>query len=181
MYLRYLKLAERLSAHMKSTLTWSRSPHSCQPQDAGARGAVSLLTTARSSQIPRSPFALTSGSKAMEPSGSVAASSLHRPIRAWATCTHLHGQRFGPRTSGHRSQGSGGPGRVQIKKLDRDEQVVFGEAYAPSFPDSQGDTMSADEIRRWRTTSCERARCRTSTPTIRRSRRVICGRKLHRS
>ena len=34
---------------------------------------------------------------------------------------------------------------VQIKKLDHEEQVVFGEVYAPGFPDSQGDFMSPDE------------------------------------
>jgi hypothetical protein len=37
---------------------------------------------------------------------------------------------------------------VQIKKLDREEQVVFGEVYAPGFPDSQGDFMSPDEIKK---------------------------------
>jgi hypothetical protein len=37
---------------------------------------------------------------------------------------------------------------VSIKKLDKDEQVVFGEVYAPGFPDSQGDFMSPDEIKK---------------------------------
>jgi hypothetical protein len=37
---------------------------------------------------------------------------------------------------------------VQIKKLDKDEQLVFGEVYAPGFPDSQGDYMSAEEIKK---------------------------------
>ena len=37
---------------------------------------------------------------------------------------------------------------IPIKKLDQDEQIVFGEVYAPGFPDSQGDFMSADEIKK---------------------------------
>ena len=37
---------------------------------------------------------------------------------------------------------------IQIKKLDQDEQIVFGEVYAPDFPDSQGDYMSAREIKK---------------------------------
>ena len=37
---------------------------------------------------------------------------------------------------------------VQIKKLDKEEQVVFGEVYAPGFPDSQGDYMSAEQIKK---------------------------------
>jgi hypothetical protein len=37
---------------------------------------------------------------------------------------------------------------VQIKKLDQEEQIVFGEVYAPGFPDSQGDFMSAGEIKK---------------------------------
>ena len=37
---------------------------------------------------------------------------------------------------------------VQIKKLDHEEQVVFGEVYAPGFPDTQGDFMSPEEIKK---------------------------------
>ena len=37
---------------------------------------------------------------------------------------------------------------VQIKKLDKDEQVIFGEVYAPNFPDSQGDVMSPLEVKK---------------------------------
>ena len=37
---------------------------------------------------------------------------------------------------------------IQFKKLDGEEQIVFGEVYAPGFPDSQGDFMSAEEIRK---------------------------------
>jgi len=37
---------------------------------------------------------------------------------------------------------------ILIKKLDQEEQVVFGEVYAPGFPDSQGDFMSAEEIKK---------------------------------
>ncbi len=33
-------------------------------------------------------------------------------------------------------------------KLDEDEQIVFGEVYAPDVVDSQGDTMSAEEIKK---------------------------------
>lgn len=42
----------------------------------------------------------------------------------------------------------GGANAVQIKKLDQDEQIVFAEVYAPNFPDSQGDFMSAEEIKK---------------------------------
>jgi hypothetical protein len=37
---------------------------------------------------------------------------------------------------------------VSIKKLDDEEQVVFGEVYAPGFPDSQGDFMTPEEIKK---------------------------------
>ena len=37
---------------------------------------------------------------------------------------------------------------IQIKKLDGEEQVVFGEVYAPGFPDSQGDFMTPEEIKK---------------------------------
>lgn len=33
-----------------------------------------------------------------------------------------------------------------IKKFDDEQQLVFGEVYAPGFPDSQGDFMSAETI-----------------------------------
>lgn len=36
---------------------------------------------------------------------------------------------------------------VQIKKTDQDEQIVFGEVFAPGFPDSQGDFMTKETIR----------------------------------
>lgn len=35
---------------------------------------------------------------------------------------------------------------VTIKKLDAEQQLVFGEVYAPGFPDSQGDFMTAETI-----------------------------------
>ncbi|MBY0559998.1 XkdF-like putative serine protease domain-containing protein [Hyphomicrobium sp.] len=35
---------------------------------------------------------------------------------------------------------------VTIKKLDEEQQLVFGEVYAPGFPDSQGDFMSVETI-----------------------------------
>jgi hypothetical protein len=39
-------------------------------------------------------------------------------------------------------------GRVaSIKKTDNEQQVVFGEVYAPDFPDSHGDFMGADAVR----------------------------------
>lgn len=38
-------------------------------------------------------------------------------------------------------------GVVSLKKLDEEQQVVFGEVYAPGFPDSQGDFMTAESIR----------------------------------
>ena len=37
---------------------------------------------------------------------------------------------------------------IRIKKLDTEEQVVFGEVYAPGFPDRQGDFMLTDEIKK---------------------------------
>jgi hypothetical protein len=37
---------------------------------------------------------------------------------------------------------------VCIKKLDEEEQIVFGEVYAPNFPDSQGDFSTAVEIKK---------------------------------
>ena len=37
---------------------------------------------------------------------------------------------------------------IQFKKLDGEEQIVFGEVYAPGFPDSQGDFMTPDEIKK---------------------------------
>jgi hypothetical protein len=37
---------------------------------------------------------------------------------------------------------------VQVKKLDNEEQIVFGEVYAPDFPDSQGDYMTPGEIKK---------------------------------
>jgi hypothetical protein len=38
------------------------------------------------------------------------------------------------------------PTSVSIKKLDDEQQLVFGEVYAPGFPDSQGDFMTAKTI-----------------------------------
>lgn len=37
---------------------------------------------------------------------------------------------------------------VEIKKADAEQQVVFGEIFAPEMTDSQGDRMSAEEIRK---------------------------------
>lgn len=39
------------------------------------------------------------------------------------------------------------PAHIGIKKTDDDEQIVFGEVYAPGFPDSQGDFMTAETIK----------------------------------
>jgi hypothetical protein len=36
---------------------------------------------------------------------------------------------------------------VSIKKLDADEQVVYGEVYAPNLIDSHGDMMLAEDVR----------------------------------
>jgi len=35
-----------------------------------------------------------------------------------------------------------------IKKADEELQIVWGEVYVPDFPDSQGDMMSAQEVRK---------------------------------
>ncbi len=38
---------------------------------------------------------------------------------------------------------------MEIRKFDEDLQIVYGEVYAPSgVPDSQGDVMSAEAIRK---------------------------------
>ena len=37
--------------------------------------------------------------------------------------------------------------RVTVRKLDDELQIVWGEVYAPGFPDSQGDFMTAPQIR----------------------------------
>lgn len=37
---------------------------------------------------------------------------------------------------------------VSIKKFDEEQQLVYGEVYAPGFPDSQGDFMTRDEIQK---------------------------------
>lgn len=37
---------------------------------------------------------------------------------------------------------------LQIKKFDDELQIVWGEVYIPNLPDSQGDYMTADEIRK---------------------------------
>lgn len=41
-----------------------------------------------------------------------------------------------------------GQREVEIKKRDEEQQIVFGEVYAPNVPDSQGDYMSAAEIQK---------------------------------
>lgn len=35
---------------------------------------------------------------------------------------------------------------LQIKKQDEEQQLVYGEVYAPGFPDSQGDFMTIETI-----------------------------------
>lgn len=45
-----------------------------------------------------------------------------------------------------KADASGSPTSVSIKKLDDEQQLVFGEVYAPGFPDSQGDFMTAETI-----------------------------------
>lgn len=37
---------------------------------------------------------------------------------------------------------------VSVKKIDAEQQLVYGEVYAPGFPDSQGDFMTAESIQR---------------------------------
>ena len=38
--------------------------------------------------------------------------------------------------------------RAQIKKYDEEQQLVYGEVYAPGFPDSQGDFMTRESIQK---------------------------------
>lgn len=45
-----------------------------------------------------------------------------------------------------KADGPKGAPSVSIKKLDEEQQLVFGEVYAPGFPDSQGDFMTAKTI-----------------------------------
>lgn len=49
---------------------------------------------------------------------------------------------------GNASAGSAVERSSWIKKLDQEEQIVFGEVYAPGFPDSQRDFMSREEIKK---------------------------------
>lgn len=37
---------------------------------------------------------------------------------------------------------------MRIKKLDEELQLVYGEVYAPGFPDAQGDFMTSETIRK---------------------------------
>lgn len=37
---------------------------------------------------------------------------------------------------------------MRIRKLDNELQIVFGEVYAPGFPDSQGDFMTEESIQK---------------------------------
>lgn len=37
---------------------------------------------------------------------------------------------------------------VSVKKVDQDQQLIYGEVYAPGFPDSQGDFMTAESIQK---------------------------------
>jgi hypothetical protein len=43
---------------------------------------------------------------------------------------------------------AGNTEKSALKKVDDEMQVVWGEVYAPGYPDSQGDYMTADEIRK---------------------------------
>lgn len=36
--------------------------------------------------------------------------------------------------------------QITLKKADDEMQIVYGEVYAPGVPDTQGDTMTAEEI-----------------------------------
>lgn len=47
---------------------------------------------------------------------------------------------------------AGKPAPQRIKKIDEELRIVWSEVYVPNFPDTQGDVMSADEIRKmaWR-------------------------------
>lgn len=50
------------------------------------------------------------------------------------------------KTDVSKADGSKSAPSVAIKKLDEEQQLVFGEVYAPGFPDSQGDFMTAETI-----------------------------------
>ena len=57
------------------------------------------------------------------------------------------GPNFGLRALVSKAHGSDAQS-VAIKKLDAEEQLVFGEVYAPGFPDSQGDFMTRESIKK---------------------------------
>lgn len=40
------------------------------------------------------------------------------------------------------------PASVKLTKFDEEQQLVYGEVYAPTVPDSQGDFMSREEIQK---------------------------------
>jgi hypothetical protein len=60
---------------------------------------------------------------------------------------------FGEETEGFGLSGFSSPAvsddnhTVAIRKTDEEEQLVFGEVYAPGFPDSQGDFMTRESIK----------------------------------
>lgn len=37
---------------------------------------------------------------------------------------------------------------LRLRKFDEELQIVYGEVYAPDFPDSQGDFMTVEEVRK---------------------------------
>jgi hypothetical protein len=43
---------------------------------------------------------------------------------------------------------AGNGATVSVKKTDDEQQLVYGEVYAPGFPDSQGDFMTAESIQK---------------------------------
>ena len=46
----------------------------------------------------------------------------------------------------HALKGDASQKSIQIKKQDEEQQLVFGEVFAPGFPDSQGDFMTVETI-----------------------------------
>jgi hypothetical protein len=68
-------------------------------------------------------------------------------VTAEARTVRLMKRDFDPDLN-HAIRAPGVTDRVQIKKLDQEEQLVFGEVYAPGFPDSQGDFMTPEQIKK---------------------------------
>lgn len=65
----------------------------------------------------------------------------------WAEGNGGAGEDF-PLTSPPLTSAPANTGTVSVKKFDNEQQLIYGEVYAPGFPDSQGDFMTAESIQK---------------------------------